>query len=334
MRNPTVGICLLVFIILTFSPHFCFSQCNPNWKPTEGVPGVADLTSQIVVSAVTKWDPDANGPLPERLVFGGVFSVAGDVRANNIASWDGNSWQSFGSGFDTLESSYIPTVCALTVYNGKLVAGGYFDTSGGVGFNNIAAWDVNSNSWIPRSAGGFNGIILALTSYNGQLIAGGWFTTSPPPGLTANHIAAWRSGEGWLPLGSGMNGSVTALTVYNGQLIAGGYFTTAGGLSASSHVAAWNGSNWQPLNGGSISNGVLVLTVYNNQLIAATSTRAYRWTGSLWQDIGTIGGTDFNVALTVYNNELIAGGLFTEADGVSANRIAAWNGTEWHALGS
>jgi hypothetical protein len=36
----------------------------------------------------------------------------------------------------------------------------------------------------------------------------------------------------------------------------------------------------------------------------------------------------------VYNGELIAGGEFTTAGGVTANRIARWNGTTWQALGT
>lgn len=30
---------------------------------------------------------------PELLIAGGYFQVAGNVFANNIATWDGNSWQ-------------------------------------------------------------------------------------------------------------------------------------------------------------------------------------------------------------------------------------------------
>ena len=52
-----------------------------------------------------------------------------------------------------------------------------------------------------------------------------------------------------------------------------------------------------------------------------------------WSDVG--GGVgDFVNAMTVYNGELIVGGRFTNAGGVPANYIAAWNGTSWHALGS
>jgi len=52
-----------------------------------------------------------------------------------------------------------------------------------------------------------------------------------------------------------------------------------------------------------------------------------------WTNIGS--GMNRSVtALTVFNNELIAAGWFTTADGVSANRIAKWNGTNWVPLGS
>jgi hypothetical protein len=37
-------------------------------------------------------------------------------------------------------------------------------------------------------------------------------------------------------------------------------------------------------------------------------------------------------ALAVYNGELIAGGAFTTAGGVAANRIARWNGSSWQGI--
>jgi hypothetical protein len=39
-------------------------------------------------------------------------------------------------------------------------------------------------------------------------------------------------------------------------------------------------------------------------------------------------------SLAVIGTDLYAGGDFTNAGGVSANRIASWNGTSWFALGS
>jgi hypothetical protein len=50
---------------------------------------------------------------------------------------------------------------------------------------------------------------------------------------------------------------------------------------------------------------------------------------------GLNGGTGNAVhCMTVYNGQLIVGGDFTTADGVPANRIAAWNGASWSALGT
>jgi len=39
-------------------------------------------------------------------------------------------------------------------------------------------------------------------------------------------------------------------------------------------------------------------------------------------------------ALTVYEGQLVAAGSFTQAGGVSANRIARWDGNAWYPLGS
>jgi hypothetical protein len=39
-------------------------------------------------------------------------------------------------------------------------------------------------------------------------------------------------------------------------------------------------------------------------------------------------------SLAVSGSDLYAGGEFTKASGVAANRIAKWNGSSWTALGS
>jgi hypothetical protein len=37
---------------------------------------------------------------------------------------------------------------------------------------------------------------------------------------------------------------------------------------------------------------------------------------------------------TMANGDLVAGGEFTAIGGIAANRIARWDGTAWHALGT
>jgi len=77
-------------------------------------------------------------------------------------------------------------VYALKEYNGRLIAGGYFVTVGGVSANHIAAWE--GSFWSPLGAG-TNKEVNALTVYNGRLIAGGDFDTAGA--VSASKIAAW-----------------------------------------------------------------------------------------------------------------------------------------------
>ncbi len=130
----------------------------------------------------------------------------------------------------------------------------------------------------------------------------GYFTTAGS--VTANFVAKWN-GERWSSLGSGVNDYVYALTVFDEgsgpALYAGGEFTTAGGVSAN-RIAKWNGANWSALGA------------------------------------GVQGGSSPEVhALTVFDDgggpALFAGGTFTTAGGVSANRIAKWNGSSWSPVG-
>ncbi len=51
-----------------------------------------------------------------------------------------------------------------------------------------------------------------------------------------------------------------------------------------------------------------------------------------WYDLGT-GANNWVWCATIYGGYLTVGGDFTNVSGVSANRIARWNGTTWSALG-
>jgi len=125
-------------------------------------------------------------------------------------------------------------VSALTVYDSKLIAGGYFTTAGGDSANYIASWDGSSWSALGSGVGDYSRV-YALTVYDNKLIAGGYITTAG--GISANDIASW-DGTSWSALGSGMSGSVSALTVYDSRLTAGGGFTIAGG-KVSAYLAQW-----------------------------------------------------------------------------------------------
>ena len=168
--------------------------------------------------------------------------------------------------------------------------------------------------WVPGDGiPGVNGTVSAMTYWDPDgpgprtslLVVGGSFTFAGKE--RTNNIAYWDPlADRWSPLGSGLTGgsapqSVRSLAVLpTGELVAGGRFTTAGGLPAS-NIAKWNGVGWSPLGTGTSAGG----------FSAAVQCMLVKPTG-----------------------ELIAGGEFTFAGGVSALRIARWDGTSWSGLGS
>ena len=111
----------------------------------------------------------------------------------------------------------------------------------------------------------------------------------------------------WSSLGTGsqngVNGLVNALAVVGNEVYVGGAFISAGGVSAN-RVARFNTqmNTWSSLGTGS-SNGVSGVTVN---------------------------------ALAVVGNEVYVGGNFTQAGGVSANRVARFNTqmNTWSSLGT
>ncbi|MDF1543744.1 MAG: hypothetical protein P1R58_01435 [bacterium] len=82
-------------------------------------------------------------------------------------------------------------IYATAVFQGKLIAGGYFTTAGGVSASSIAAWD--GSSWSSLGSGMNNGV-YALSVYDNKLIAGGYFTTAG--GKVSAYLAAWTKGAG------------------------------------------------------------------------------------------------------------------------------------------
>jgi len=89
-------------------------------------------------------------------------------------------------------------VFALCVYQGDVVAGGWFTPSDGRPGYAAARWD--GSAWQPLPSGPDDGI-YAFTGWNGALIAGGWFDHAG--GVEATRLAAW-DGEQWAPVGGGI----------------------------------------------------------------------------------------------------------------------------------
>ncbi len=329
-------------VLLSSGPALV-AQCALQWQPQGGLGGVDGA-----VLASVEWDPDGAGPHTPVIVLGGTFSVAGTASAPNLATFDPATgvWSTLGSGFDG-------SVRALAVSaTGELIAGGSFQTAGGLAIRGIARW--NGSTWVGFGSGfavGQSAGVGALAVLpNGDLVAAGDFTSIG--GVAANHIARWN-GSSWSPLGSGVawpgvSASVLALAAMpNGDVVAGGWFTVAGAVNAVG-IARWNGSAWSAL-GGSVNSAVrTILPLPNGDLLVGgqfgsaggqTAIGVARWDGTNWFPLGAglrIGtglGQAYSLARTS-NGDVIATGAFTTAGGVAAANIARWDGAAWSALGS
>src|SRR5690242_256291 len=95
-----------------------------------------------------------------------------------MARWNGSAWSSFGSGLSDNGNNGSSYSLAL-LPNGDLVAGGRFDTVGGVPASSIARWNGTAWSALGSGFGGYIPIVyaLALLPY-GDLVAGGSFSTA------------------------------------------------------------------------------------------------------------------------------------------------------------
>ena len=286
-----------------------------------GREGAVDLTGSEVHMNV---DPNHQGSLI-------VSNMSSQEEYEDLLWWDG------------FQGSLVEDrVLAVAVYNGDVIAGGYFQSAGGVpGTTYIARWD--GTSWNAMGNGEVNDEVEALAVYQGNLYAGGGFRTSG--GAPSGSILRW-DGSRWNGLPQrGLNSTVRALLVYGTDLIVAGGFTQVNEGIPVSHVARWNGTSWDSLGAGlgsGFSDPVLALTEHNGSLIAGGGfttaggtpvNHIARWNGSSWVPLGS--GTNGSVwALTSYQQFLVAGGSFTMAGSTPGTAyLAQWDGTSWQPVG-
>jgi len=317
----------------------------------------------VIANSVARWDDrewrsmgvgngnGVNGDVHAMVVrggdmfIGGRFTQVGGVAANNVARWDGSSWDSLGRD---ASNGVNDGVLALAIQGNNLFVGGEFSEAGGIPANHIARWD--GRAWFSLGTGATNGTggtVRALAVSFAIVYAGGSFITAG--GVSANGIAQWN-GSSWFTLGSGIIGinAVNVLTIFGNDLYVGGSFTQAGGIAAN-RVARWNGA-WFSL-GADASNGVnntvFALTVSaGNVFVGGRFTQAggaaanmvARWNGSSWTALGngTGNGTDGEVLALFAGSggDVVVGGNFTQAGGLTTNRVARWTGTSWESYGS
>lgn len=268
--------------------------------------------------------------------FGGETADVGRFGANllvgdsygNLKIWNGSFWSSLGYTNATISTSAEDA--------GVLYIGGSFTTLSGSSIRSLARYD---GTWSAMAAGqGANFAVNGLHSWNGELVAGGVFTQIGD--LQGSTIARW-DGTAWQPLGTGipyLGGGVVAMATFEGDLVVGGSFTMAGGVSVNK-LARWDGTSWSAMGPGSGTSvaGLLSLgsELYATGYWGGVQTLG-RWNGSDFVPLGTSinGSTQLIFALASYQGDPVMGGSFTSVDGMPANYIARWDGTDWQTLGS
>ena len=235
------------------------------------------------VNALTVWN--------NMLIVGGGFiyiDLPGKPE-KRIAAWDGTSWQSLGGA-----NNYV---LSLSTFQGRLAAGGEFDSIGAIAASHVALWD--GSAWSTLGPGTSEDV-WCLKEYQGYLIAGGWFYAAG--GKTSVGLSTWNGhswngiGDLYWRLGDDLYTSwALCLTEHNGSLVVGGSFDyiDAGGLVPANYIAKWNLETGQ---WGTLGSGVSWRDFWNN------SVRA----------------------LCPYQGKLYVGGTMTVAGDKPAAYLATW----------
>lgn len=278
------------------------------------------------------------------VLAGGDFSIAGGLRVDSIAKWNGMEWSPLGLGLSRHRDFFDGNAVAIS--GADVYVGGDFDNAGGAPANNIAKWDGQDWSALGTGIGGgsFPEVFAVAVSGN-EVYVGGRFATAG--GAAANNIAKW-DGANWSALGNGVTRGaatafVNAIAISGNDVYVGGIFTDAGGVAVN-NVARWNGAGWSALGSGVTGSLTSVNAIAINGadvFVAGSFSNAggvlvnniARWNGSSWFAVGPgLSGTIS--ALAVSGSDLYAGGAFTfSSGGVPSGGIARWDGSTWNAVG-
>ncbi len=234
------------------------------------------------------------------------------------------------TGFGTTDGAVL---AMTTGPDGRVYAGGDFQTLAGTAARQVAVWDgsawaalgtgVEGNQGVYALGTAPGGVVYAVTGDNRILRWDGtaWATFGNAP-IGLNELYAVRvgadgsvyvggrdyaerrgivrwDGTAWVGVGSGLRGNVWCMTVGpDGHLYVGGEFIRRPGDSTSGSVARWDGSGWT--------------------VIGATNP-----------------GGEVPVLSLAFapNGDLYAGGYFASMGGVAARNVARWDGSAWSGLG-
>lgn len=259
----------------------------------------------------------------DKVYIGGQFYLADSIHCHGIAVWNGQNWDSVGSGLTVYQTNR-----SIITYKNKLYSDGGFtpnNTSNYLGRFDGVSWDTIGN--------GLDGSVYEMKEINDELYISGNFRNAD--GQFCNSLVSWNDTV-FNCLSIPFEGWIGDFIYYDNQLVFGGNFFD----STSNVDLAYKDSSGFHLLGHPIYGSVSVvnsMAIYNGDLYVAGNfttsdgnegNNIMRWDGLQWNDVG--GGTDASIwKIKVYNNELYACGPFQNAGGVITGGIAKWNGTNW-----
>ncbi len=283
------------------------------------------------------------------LYAGGDFINIAGVAANRIAVLNSGVWSPLGVGVEGFGAGAVPGVYAMALDGkGNLVVAGNFTQLGGTGVSHVGEWD--GQNWYAMGATTshgvthFSGQVQGLYSDGTSVYAGGVF--SEAGSNIVNGVCQW-DGTSWNQIGNVTLGQIatggTAPHTFvsaGGNLYAGGTFTNIGGLAAG-RIAQWDGNNWNNIGDADSTVNALMYDgtyvwvggLFTNISSGFSPGLQLFLPGSGWFTVGSPAGAGQAInALAFDGNFWYAGGSFTSINGVAANYVAYFDGTNWHPM--
>ncbi|HEX7518067.1 MAG TPA: hypothetical protein VF345_12390 [Chthoniobacterales bacterium] len=166
-----------------------------------------------------------------KILIGGGFNTVLGVARNKIArlNTDGTLDTAFNPNASG-PSAYVDSIAVQA--DGKILAGGFFDSIGGQPRNDIARLDATTglaDSFNPNATGPNNTVRSIAVQADGQILVGGFFTSigGQPRNNIARIDATTGLADSFNPNASGI---VYAITVQpDGKILVGGDLTGIGG---------------------------------------------------------------------------------------------------------
>lgn len=301
------------------------TDCAGRWLPGPAWGG-ADIQ---IVDAVS-WDPDGEGPEPERLLCAGSFPDGSPAGAS-VAWRTSTGWTSIPGTF-TFNGVGVFPVTAVAVYQGMPVAAGAISSVSGVPAQKVAAY--SGGAWAALGSGVDVEAVVDLIEHNGELFLTG---TSAGPGMTKVWKEFKWDGASWSTLPEGAGAWVRGFVKRNGELWGIGSFANQD--APGSPIARWNGTAWAPgpyapvvASCAAVHNGLLYLGAEVGPQIPGSSASQMVWAydgTSITYAGPPVGHYRAINSLASSGGVLYASSAFLSGDIPNGDRMERMVGTSW-----